>query len=62
MELIQSLARHTSSNDLIPAGYLQDGILTVEAGRTLILEREATIRVANDYGLVIVAWRAPPGA
>ena len=37
-------------------------VLAVEAGKTMILDREATIEAAERHGIVIVAYRQPPDA
>jgi DUF1009 family protein len=37
-------------------------VLAIEAGKTLLLDREAIIERANRHGLVVVAWREPPPA
>jgi hypothetical protein len=37
-------------------------VLAIEAGRTLVLEREEFLREADRHGIVVVAYRTPPEA
>jgi DUF1009 family protein len=35
-------------------------VLALEAGKTLILDREATLARADQFGITVVAFREPP--
>lgn len=50
---VPTIGLYTIDN-LIEAGATT---LAIEAGRTIILDREAVIEMADRYGLCIVAWR-----
>jgi len=49
--------------DTIETLHLAGGaVLAIEAGKTLIIEREKMLEAANHYGIVVVAYREPPAA
>ena len=36
-------------------------VLAIEAGRSMIIDREAMLEKANRHGIVIVSFKGPPG-